>query len=60
MMPIIRSMHVVRAPGTDDKPAIHIANKWLMENGFTVGTPIEIQYQYGQIIITIKKINHEN
>ena len=58
MIPIIRLMHVVRAPGTNDRPAIRLANKWLTENGFNVGTPIEVTYTKG--IITIRKINHEN
>ena len=58
MIPVIRLMHVVRAPGTDDKPAIHLTNKWLTEAGFTMGTAIEVSYQSG--IITVKKINHEN
>lgn len=58
MTPVVRKMVVIRAPGTNDKPAIRIVNKWLVEAGFVIGTQIEVSYQPD--IITIKKLNHEN
>ena len=59
MIPLIRRMSVVRTPGTEDKPMIRIANRFLSDAGFKIGSTVEVSYQSGVIII--KKLNeHES
>ena len=58
MNPITRRMHVVRQPGTYDRPMIRIANKALRQAGFKLGTPFAITYQRN--LVTIKKLRHEH
>lgn len=51
-----RLMTVAYAPGSTgaSKPMIRIANKYLAESGFTVGSKIEAEYGNGIITITKK------
>lgn len=51
-----RLMTVAYAPGSTgaSKPMIRIANKYLVESGFTVGSKIEAEYGNGIITITKK------
>lgn len=50
-----RAMTVAYAPGENDKrPMIRIANRFLAESGFTVGSKIEAEYGQGVITITKK------
>lgn len=58
MNPITRRMHVVRQPGTYDRPMIRIANSALQQAGFKLGTPFAITYQSN--LLTIKKLKHEH
>ena len=59
MTPLIRRMSVVRTPGTEDRPMIRIANRFLSDAGFEIGGTVEVHYQNGVIII--KKLNeHES
>ncbi len=55
MTPLTRRMLVVRTPGTDNKPMIRIANRFLSDAGFTIGSTVEVLYRRGVIII--KKLN---
>ncbi|MFA6414848.1 MAG: SymE family type I addiction module toxin [Candidatus Paceibacterota bacterium] len=49
-------MTVAYAPGENtQRPMIRIANRFLAESGFTVGSKIEAEY--GQGVITITKLN---
>jgi antitoxin component of MazEF toxin-antitoxin module len=51
-------MSVVRTPGTNDKPMIRIANKFLADANFSIGSTVEVSYERN--IIIIKKLNkHE-
>lgn len=54
----LRNMVVVRSPSTDNRPEIRISNSFLLLSGFKVGTPIEVCYQQGRIIIT--KLNNQH
>lgn len=51
-----RLMTVAYAPGSTgaSKPMIRIANRFLAESGFTVGSKIEAEYGQGVITITNK------
>ena len=51
-----RLMKVAYAPGSTgaQKPMIRIANRFLVESGFTVGSKIEAEYGNGIITITKK------
>ena len=50
-----RAMTVAYAPGTAaSRPMIRIANRFLAESGFTVGSQIEAEYGFGVITITKK------
>ena len=50
-----REMTVAYAPGENtQRPMIRIANKFLTESGFTVGTKIEAEYGPGVNTITKK------
>ncbi len=50
-----RAMTVAYAPGEKaHRPMIHLANKFLTESGFTVGSKIEAEYGQGVITITKK------
>ena len=51
-----RLMKVAYAPCSTgaSKPMIRIANKYLVESGFTVGSKIEAEYGNGIITITKK------
>lgn len=50
-----RAMTVAYAPGTAANcPMIRLANKFLTESGFTVGSKIEAEYGPGVITITKK------
>ena len=51
-----RLMTVAYAPGSTSvqKPMIRIANRFLAESGFTVGSRIEAEYGNGVITITKK------
>lgn len=50
-----RKMKIVRSPGSYDCPMVRISNRLLTTvAGFQVGTPIEVFYQAGAIIITKK------
>ena len=53
-----RKMTVTRAPGTDSKPMVRIANQLLNTMGFTIGAPVEVTYREG--VITITKLKHEH
>ena len=54
MTPETRSMVVVRAPGTSNKPMLRVSNRLLTNAGFNIGTAIEVTYE--RSIITIRKI----
>jgi hypothetical protein len=47
----VRRMTVVRSPGTMDTPMVKIANQLLETIGFNMGTPIEVTYRQGEIVI---------
>lgn len=49
-----RQMTVAYAPGSTSvsKPMIRIANRFLAESGFTVGSKIEAEYGNGIITLT--------
>ena len=49
-----RLMTVAYAPGStsEQKPMIRIANRFLAESGFTVGSKIEAEYGNGIITLT--------
>jgi hypothetical protein len=50
-----REMTILEAPGDDrQKPMIRIANRFLLESGFTVGSKVEVEYSDN--FITINKI----
>lgn len=50
-----REMTVTYAPGDGkETPMIRIANRFLLEHGFTIGDKIEIKYANGFITITHK------
>src|SRR3989344_8851229 len=53
----VRRMSIVRCPGTMDRPMLKVTNSQLEAVGFTMGTPVEITYQEGLLIV--KKMNHE-
>ena len=53
----LRRMVVTRAPGSDDKPMVKIANRLLETMGFEIGAPIEVAYREGVITITKLEIN---
>lgn len=57
MISLTRTMSVVRTPGTDNKPMIRIANNFLADADFSIGSTVEVSYQHN--IIIIKKIKHE-
>lgn len=49
-----RVMTIVHAPGFDQhlrKPMLKIANRFLRESGFTIGTKVEVGYGRGILII---------
>jgi len=52
-----RQMTVAYAPGSasEQKPMIRIANNFLAESGFTVGSKCDVEY--GRGVITISKLN---
>jgi len=52
-----RKMSVVRTPGTNDKPMIRIANKFLADANFSIGSTVEVSYERN--IIIIKKLNKQ-
>jgi len=53
-----REVTVAYAPGGDTgKPMLRIANRLLLESGFTVGSKAEIQYGNG--VITITKLDEQ-
>ena len=47
-----RKMSVTRNPGTDNTPAIHIANRLLTQYGFNIADKIAVEYSNGHISIT--------
>lgn len=49
-----RTMTIVDAPGADQplgKPMLKIANRFLYNSGFTVGTKVEVEYAHEVVII---------
>ena len=60
VIPLVRKMSVVRTPGTGDKPMIRIANRFLLDYGFKIGSTVEVSYQPGVIIIKLNKKYESN
>lgn len=61
-----RQMIITYAPGRknshvmDQTPMLRIANRFLLDSGFTVGCKIDVQYENGKIIITLNKTYDNN
>lgn len=53
--PSYRSRYILGPHSGKIKPMVRIANCYLLEAGFTVGSKFEIEYTKGVIAITLKK-----
>lgn len=52
------TMTVSYAPGDSERPMVRIANRWLAESGFLVGSKFNVEYANN--LITLKKLTHEH
>ena len=54
-------MTVAYAPGGDDRlPMIRLANRFIRDSGFTVGSKYEVLYENGVITLIRKQPNYEH
>lgn len=49
-----RLMKITRAPTTDALPMLRIANRFLLQSGFRVGSQVSVEYAEGVLTITLK------
>lgn len=54
----VRTMVVVRSPGTDATPMLKVANRLPQVYGFDIGAAIEVTYQPGIINVRLIDTNH--
>lgn len=54
----LANRHSSRYTG-EQLPMIRISNRFLLEAGFKVGTLVEVEYEEGKIVISLKTMSSE-